>query len=253
MPPSSTASTRDFPLCRGCGAAPSSRKEEACRFCGTVLSWADFDLRSRRRVVLKEVPADVMDAALSRVEKSLEFHRASAGRRRVKRRLQEFRRASRRDRELRYRTGHDAELAMTLSEATQTPAGLAVLLIGGGFTAVLAFTADSMATMCAGVFTLLALSGMNSAGNRRRRRSGATGSHAHWATPMGVLGVGPPETLGRLRRRRARRITARLPRQRTREFTVGVEEDMHAGDVGVAYVRGDRIFRFKVMEHLASE
>jgi hypothetical protein len=70
---------------------------------------------------------------------------------------------------------------------------------------------------------------------------------------MGVLGVGPPETLGRLRRRRARRITARLPRQRTREFTVGVEEDMHAGDVGVAYVRGERIFRFKVMEHLASE
>ncbi|MBL6757967.1 MAG: hypothetical protein ISQ11_16335 [Planctomycetes bacterium] len=216
-----------------------------------MLSWADFDLRSRRRVVLKEVPADVMDAALSRVEKSLEFHKANAGRRRVKRRLQEFRRASRRERELRYRTGHDAELTMTLSEAIQTPAGLAVLLIGGGFTAVLAFTADSMATMCAGVFTLLALSGMNSAGNRRRRRSGATGSHAHWATPMGVLGVGPPETLGR--RRRARRITARLPRQRTREFTVGVEEDMHAGDVGVAYVRGDRIFRFKVMEHLASE
>ncbi|MGB0332421.1 MAG: hypothetical protein ACPGPE_11470, partial [Planctomycetota bacterium] len=52
MPEDTAPTNRDFPLYVSCGAAPTSRKEESCRFCGAVLPWADFDLRSRRRLVL---------------------------------------------------------------------------------------------------------------------------------------------------------------------------------------------------------
>jgi len=255
MTTTAPTSIRDFPLCGGCGAAPSSREEEACRFCGTVLTWAEFDLRSRRRVVLKEVESEAMDAALRRVEKSLEFHRASAGRREIKRRFQRFRRASRakRERLSHDTTSGDAELVMTAFEAAKTPAGAGVLVVGVGVSVLLGLTSGPLPAMCAVLFTLLALSGFNAAGNRSRRRTGVPGRHSHWAAPMGILELGPPESFGRVRRRRGRRVTARLLRHRTREFTVGVDEDLHAGDVGVAYLRGDRIFRFKVQEHLSAE
>ena len=68
---------------------------------------------------------------------------------------------------------------------------------------------------------------------------------------IAVMEVGPLETfrVGR-KRRHARTIKARLPGGQTGEFTAGAREDLEPGDVGLAYVQGGRILRFKVIKHV---
>ena len=40
---------------------------------------------------------------------------------------------------------------------------------------------------------------------------------------------------------------------RTAEFTAGAREDLEPGDVGLAYVVGERIRRFVLTKHIAQE
>lgn len=214
-----------FPECRSCGGVPVAREEEACRFCGTVLTWADFDLRSRRRVVLEEARFEHVDAALRKVATSAGLHRSPRG-----------------------------EPQEEVEGPVIMPLAIAVGVIGA-LCSTWVYQQDELLGGLGYLLTWLVVNsvdeysrtgGAAAAGGRKR-------GQPSWASAVCVLEVGPPETRLRLRPRRLRRITARLDRQRTREFTVAVNMDLHAGDVGVAYTRGAEITRFDLRMHLAED
>ena len=253
MTDATAPTTRDFPLCASCGAAPTSRKEESCRFCGAVLPWADFDLRSRRRLVLESVPESTMDAALERVEASGAFRGARTERRRIGRRLREYRERRR----AAAAQGNDAHGSRVLATALATPAGMGIVAGALLLLAILAATLDEerFAVAATGLFipVVLALALVDPSRRLRRRRGGADGGKSRWATPMGILELGPPEFRGRLPRRHVRSVKARLTRQRTREFLADAALDLHAGDIGVARLSGKRLVALEVLEHIATD
>jgi hypothetical protein len=220
MPPPATDSTRAFPLCQGCGAVPTTREEEACRFCGTVLSWSDFDLLSRKRVVLRDASAEVVDAALWKVETSPEFLEATA-------------------RDL--PAGDDGPILEPLA---------AVIGVICALGATWLFGRNEGLGVVAYVGSLYVVEGAN---ERLRGRDRRGRGKRQWAAAICVLELGPPETLWGLRPRRVRRVTARLTRQRTRRFKVGVSEDLHAGDVGLAHTLGHEIVSFDRRMHLSED
>lgn len=226
MPSPATDSTRSLPLCKSCGGAPTSRKEETCRFCGTVLSWADFDLLSRRRVVLKEARAEIVDAALWKVESSPE--------------LREFK---------------EVDAPEEDEGPVIMPIALAIGVVGAICAAWLHEQYPDFGFLAYFLVWCLVshVDETQRVGKRSRKVSGVRGQALGWAAAVCVLEVGAPETFWKLRPRRVRRITARLSRQRTREFRIGVNMDLHAGDVGIAYTRGRKIVRFDRRMHLSEE
>ena len=123
--------SQDFPTCIQCGALPESREQEHCRFCSAPLPWSEFDLRSRRVVVL--VSAKSMDEAIKEVEQSDEYRRAvlaleSPRYKRNPRRSRGHRKRARR--RLRQRKNWAAShLGLNANETNQS--WVAVALIGG--------------------------------------------------------------------------------------------------------------------------
>jgi len=220
MPSPATDSTRAFPLCQGCGAAPTSREEEACRFCGTVLSWADFDLLSRKRVVLRDASAEVVDAALWKVETSPEFLEATA------KDLPE---------------GDDGLILEPLAVVIGVICALGATWL---------FGRNELFGLIAYLASFYVVEGANERLQGRGRRGRGK---RQWAAAICVLELGPPETLWGLRPRRVRSVTARLTRHRTRKFKVGVTADLHAGDVGLAHTLGHEIVSFDRRMHLSED
>ena len=218
-----TAGDRDFPLCEGCGAAPASRGEEVCRFCGTELSWAEFDLRSKRRFAVDEARSgwpSRAKAALLRVEASPEFRSAN-----------------------RVREVHSDDPYESILMTLQSVPGLIIVSIG----AVLSFLGylhqgrEPVGLLPGAWFTFLALMVARRAKGSRLRRDLPTSGVA-----IAVMTV-TPNPPG------APTVTVRLAEDRTQEFSLEASDDLRPGDVGLAYTRGSRILRVQVTEHVPPE
>lgn len=240
--------TQDYPNCSQCGGAPTSRDEENCRFCSAPLPWSEYDLRSRRAVVL--VPSRSMDDAVLRVETTPEFHRATLERRGVKTR---HRRARRRRREQREHGAHGVTYDEDDATLHWIVCGVLVLpmaIFWGG-----QFVMQSPVYMAIAVLVIAGLAVWGA-------RQSATTSTRNWrrvvpktrrAEAAGILELGPPRAVSRRRDDMVRDVTLRLNRRRTKTFPADVELDLHAGDVGIARFRGGRMDGFERLEFIAPE
>ena len=79
--------------CMECSAAPTSRREKSCRYCGAVLPWDQWDELARSRVEVVVTEAQSLEGALARVRRSPRFRRRNRTARRTRaRRLRSYRR-----------------------------------------------------------------------------------------------------------------------------------------------------------------
>lgn len=240
--------TQDFPDCAKCGAAPASREDEYCRFCSAPLPWSEFDLRSRRVVVL--VSSHTMQEALNRVERSDEFLRANLA--------LKNRRSSKRTRRRRVRERANRRYDESGFETTSTDENAAVLML------LLACAVFIGAVNVAGMgwfgFLLVAVfaSGMAIWGSHRastteqpKRRSFSPKRRAVLAA--GIVELGAPRPRSRRDGTLVRDVRCKLPGQRERKFVADVHLDLHAGDVGIVHARGKELSKFERMEHVEAE
>lgn len=232
--------TQDYPTCTQCGGAPKSREEEYCRYCGAPLPWSTHDLRSRRVVVL--VSSHSMEEALDRVERSGEFQRASLGLRR--------RQSSSRKIRLRHRGRGTQFSDDTLEEFI----GLLVLIVPIAFFAVVGFAGrgwPQFLIVAAGA-SALSIWGAQRSSTTQARRWRSANPRRRAVSAAGIVELGPPRPRTRKDTTLVRDVHAKVRRGRNRRWVADVHHDLHAGDVGIAHLRGTRLESFDRLDHVQS-
>lgn len=224
--------TIELPLCGECGAAPRSRQELECQFCGAVLPWEIWDDISRERVEVVETEATSLLGAIVAVERSAEFRKAAGPMRRIRRR---------RLRQMRDRLA----MGRSTRPSQDVPPGVilafgAILLLsalGGAITSI----SLHAALMITGVLTLVALGLLwlrrrfrppikkRKRTKRRRRRS---------LVPFGVLAVSRPQLFAGMPEGLRRKATLYFVSGNQRVVVTDPDVELIPGQVGYGAIRG---------------
>lgn len=244
--------TQDFPTCIQCGALPDSREVESCRFCSTPLPWSDWDLRSRRVVVL--VPTNTMNDAIARVEDSSEYLISSLALKRshIASRKWHRRQRSREDQLAGIPTKRNPEIVFYM----------VVLFIGlFAILYVLLFAPRSSFPFFLVVVSLsvVAISvARHSTSTAPRPRRQHRSHQRSWpkrkaVVAAGITELGAPRPKGKRRRTLVRDVHLRSKNGHERKVIAGVHLDLHSGDVGIATIRGKRLEAFDRRYHVDSK
>ncbi len=239
--------TQDFPTCSQCGAAPISRDQESCRFCSTLLSWSEYDLRSRRVVVL--VPAESMEDAISKVEGSAEFRRASLGGKGSDR--SDRQRSGRRRRQSKPKR---SSLTVDDDLAAQGIA-LSAIMLGPIMAAIVHFAGAGWIQflLVGAVASAFAIWGARRSSKTQERKWRSAIPKRSSILAAGILELGSPRAKSQRDRTLVRDVTLLARRGRKRKVIADVSLDLHAGDVGIAMTLGRSMRTFRQMAFVAEQ
>jgi len=229
----------ELPLCSQCGAAPGSRQELECRFCGAILPWEIWDEISRERIQIVEAEATSLLGAMVAVERSPEFRKAVGPLRRLRRR---------RLRKMRDRlaTNQSAQPNQSISPGAALFLGLVLVIVWAADTVTesrraLAFTAAAALTVLAMVIIFLR---SRLPKKRRRKRRRIRGS----IVPFGVLAVSPPQLLPHMTDELRRKVTLYFLSENQRVLIAKCDLELAPGQVGFGRIRGMYLETFRAMQ-----
>ncbi|MEM8713011.1 MAG: hypothetical protein AAGG01_18825 [Planctomycetota bacterium] len=234
--------TQDYPCCSQCGAAPTSRDDEYCRFCSAPLPWAEYDLRSRRVMVV--VSTSSMEEALQKVERSEAFMRARL-------RVERLQRTQGSIRVRRSRRGARSS-AGAVDESESDSVGHALVLGFAAFLGAVKIAGSGVwgFLLIGAVLSGLALWGTRSFSRSEHRSRRRLRRQRKSVVAVGIAELGPPKPASKDGSEFVRKVHCRTSRGGVRRLVADVHKDLHTGDVGIAHTQGRRLLSFDRIEHI---
>lgn len=229
----------ELPCCTQCGAAPRSRRQPSCHYCGAVLPWEVWDELSKHRLEVTRVEARELEDALEEAGRpgGRAPHRSAA-----RRRLRRLRRRMPHRDPNGGGGGLDPAGAFAIGAYIAIPAGLIFLQRASQDHFFATFIGLLVLALAAAIWS-------QSAGRKARRRRSAreriARSHGSRHVKSAVLAVSPPRVVPGTEATWQRAVTLFTAGRRQIVVLAGDDVQLEAGDLGIASLFGTSLVAFE--------